>query len=59
MSSHRAFVLNNFHEVKALNPTFPFLIRESQGHEPRFDVRNTPLANYMYICKTLSTWCVV
>ena len=34
----RAFVLNNFHEIKALNPTFPFLVRESQGYEPCFDV---------------------
>jgi len=38
----RAFVLNNYHELNTLNPTFPLLIREGDseksGLPPRFQV---------------------
>ena len=34
----RAFVLNNFDEIKTLNPSFPFLVREANGIDAQFEV---------------------
>lgn len=31
-------MLNNFHEIKTLNPSFPFLVREADGIDAKFEV---------------------
>ena len=34
----RAFVLSDFEEIKTLNPSFPFLVREAQDIDAQFEV---------------------
>lgn len=38
-SSTRAFVENNFKDLKTLNPKFPILVRECSGIEPQLWAR--------------------
>jgi hypothetical protein len=45
----RAFVENNYVELKKANPNFPFLIRECSGIEPRVFARYRKLTITMHL----------